>query len=106
MVKADAFQDLVGAAALFRARESQHVLDERDVLEDSLASDQLEVLEDDADRAPEMRDPRSGQLPDVAAVDEDLSRGGFLLACQQLQERRLARARGAGQEDELPALDG
>ncbi len=45
------------------------------------------------------------QHADVAAVDEDLPGGRRLLAEEQLQERRLAGARGARQEDELARLD-
>src|SRR5262249_31118614 len=105
VVQTDALQDVIRTALLLGPGKSQDVLDERDVLEDGLAGDETEILEHDADRAAEVRHLRRRQHPDVAPVDEDLARGRRLLAEEELQERRLPRARGAGQEDELSALD-
>ena len=45
------------------------------------------------------------QPADVAARDEDPARGRDLVAQQELQERRLPRARGADEEDELALGD-
>jgi hypothetical protein len=105
VVQSHALQDLVGPAPLLGARQSEHVLDEGDVFEDGLARDQPEVLEDDADRTAKVRHLGGGEHPDVASVDHDLAGRGSLLSEEELQERRLAGAGRARQEDELPALD-
>src|SRR6185369_10825992 len=70
-----------------------------------LARDQPEVLEHDADRAAEVRDLGGREHPDVPPVDDDLARRWRLLAEEELEQRRLAGAGGARQEDEFPALD-
>src|SRR5215470_8866483 len=105
MVEADAFQDLVGAPLLLRPGQAQDVLDESDVLEHRLAADELEILEDHADRTPEVRDLRRRKDADVAAVDQNLAGRGRLVPKQQLQEGRLARSGRPGQKHELAALD-
>ena len=48
---------------------------------------------------------RAGQVGEVLAGDEDLPAGGPVLAQHQPQERRLARAGRADEEDELAPLD-
>src|SRR6266545_4503758 len=105
VVKADSFQDLVRAAPLLRPRKPEHVLHEGDVLEDRLARDEPEVLEDDPDGPPEVRDLRRGEHPDVTPVDDDLTGRGRLFPEEKLQESRLSRAGRARQKDELAALD-
>ena len=72
---------------------------------DGLVRQQAEVLEDHADRAAQVRDLPAGQPGDVLAGDEDRAPGGALLLEHQPQERRLARAGRADEEDELALLD-
>src|SRR5204862_7486248 len=67
--------------------------------------DQLEILEHDPDRAPEVGKLRIRKNADVPSVDDDLSLARQLVAKEQPQERRLARAGRSGQEDELPLVD-
>src|SRR5262249_25658258 len=72
---------------------------------DRLAGDQPEILEDHADRPPQIGDLAARDGRDVAAVDHDLPRARDLLAEDHPQQRGLAGAAGAGEEDELPAGD-
>ena len=78
---------------------------ERHVLEHGLVGEQLEVLEDAADVAAQVRDLPAVELADVLAGDEDAALGRVLLLVEEADERRLARARRADQEDELALLD-
>ncbi len=78
---------------------------ERDVLVDGLVGQQLEVLEDTADVATELRDLPVAQLRDVAPGDDDASRGGLLLPQEEAEEGRFPGARRAHQEDEFTLLD-
>ncbi len=66
---------------------------------------QTEVLEDDAHGPPELVDPVVRHLQDVHPVDDDLASGGQDLPEDDLEEGRLARAAGSGNEMEIPAPD-
>src|SRR5690606_20587309 len=85
--------------------EPQHPGKEVDILEDRLAVDQPEVLEDDADRAAQEWDLAAGDRRDVAPVDDDLAVAGSLLAKDQAQQGCLAGAGCSGEETELSLLD-
>ena len=78
-----------------RGGHAEDAQDEGHVLEDGLALEELEVLEDDADRAAQLRDLAVGDGGDVAPAHQDLALRGQLLAEDELEERRLARARTA-----------
>lgn len=106
MSERDASQCFVGYAPLPTGVEAEDARQEGDVLEDRLALDQSEVLEDDADRTSKVRDLAARNRRYVASVDDDLPLARCLLAKDQAQERRLAGAGGSGQEAELPALNG
>src|SRR5688572_24613269 len=80
VMEPDALQRLVGTSLLLGARQPEHALYEREVLEDRLASDELEVLEYDSERPAEVRSLRLQKHGDVAAVDEDLSGSRQLFA--------------------------
>ena len=103
--EADEVEDLRHLRAHDVLRPADHLERERDVLVDRLVGEQLEVLEDAADVAPQLRHLPRAEAPDVAARDEDPARGRDLVAQQQLQERRLPRARGPDEEDELALQD-
>ena len=64
-----------------------------------------EVLEDGADLAAQPRHLPAGEPVDLLAGDVDPAAGRSRLAQHQPQERRLARAGGADEEDELALLD-
>ena len=66
---------------------------------------QLEVLEDGADAAAQVGDLVLRERRDVAAGDQDLALGRLELADQHLDQRGLAAAGRADQEDELAAVD-
>jgi len=74
-----------------------------DVVVDGAVGQQLEVLKDGADVAPQQRDLLVRQAADVASRDPHLALGRVELADQQLDQGRLAAARRTDQEDELAA---
>jgi hypothetical protein len=75
------------------------------VLEDRLVGQQPEVLEDAADVPSQVGDPPLGQVDHVAPRLPDAAAVGQLLAQEEPDEGRLARARGADDEDELALVD-
>ena len=90
-----------------RDRHAEHARHERDVLEHGHARDQLEVLEDEADDAAVGLHLRAASAsPDRGRRPSAAPSLGTLLAQQQPQERRLAGAARAGEEDELALVDG
>ena len=101
----DQLEDLGDLLVDHRRRAADHLEAERDVLEDGLVGQQAEVLEDAADVAPQVGDAPLREVDDVAARLEDAARLGELLSQQEAQERRLARARRADDEDELALVD-
>ena len=78
---------------------------ERHVLVDRLGRQQLEVLEDDPDLAPHLGHLATPEPGDVLAVEDDLAAGRELVADEQLDERRLAGAGRADEEDEVALGD-
>jgi hypothetical protein len=105
VVQADRLQGGEGPALLLLDGHGQDAQHERDVLQDRLALQELEILEDDADGSAQLRDLALGDGGDVASPDQDLPLRGQLLAEDELQERGLARPRGPGEERELALLD-
>ena len=75
------------------------------VLVDGLVGQQLEVLEDAADVAPQQRHLGVPQRLQVATRDQDAALRRLELLEDELHERRLARPGGSDQEDELALLD-
>ena len=76
--------------------------DQRDVLARGQAGDQVVELEDEADVAP----PVARQLVlvgvgEVGAAIDDAAGGADVEAAQDVEQRRLAAARGAEQDDQL-----
>ena len=86
-------------------RLADHLEGEGDVLEDGLVGQQAEVLEDGAHLPSQRRDLPAGQPVEVLAEDVHGPGGRALLAQHQPQQRRLAGAGGADEEDELTLLD-
>ena len=105
VLEADPLERVVRAPLLLAARDPRDVQDVGDVLERRLALDELEVLEDDADRASQVGDLRVRKRRDLAAADDDLPLGRQLLPEEEPQQRGLPGPGGARDEDELPALD-
>ena len=101
----DALERLADARADEALRQPEHLERDGDVLVDAPRRDELEVLEDDAEVAPQERDGVVAQARDVAAEEEDAAVVDRLGAVEQAQQRRLARAARARDEDELAALD-
>lgn len=104
-LKADKFEH-VGDALFDLARRRTHgAHGEAQVLVDRLLLDQAEVLEDDTDGAAQQRDLPLGNVRQAEAVDGDLAGRRHDLAGEQLDDRRLAAAARADEENELPVLD-
>src|SRR5579884_35108 len=89
----------------FPVQDPVHLQRERHILAHGLVGQQLEILEHDADLAPEVRYLLLLEAPDILVVDEHAPAGRDLIADQQLDEGRFAGARGADQEGELALRD-
>ena len=87
------------------ARRARHLQREGDVLPDRLGGEQLEVLEDDPDLAAHLRDLAARQPGEVLAVEHDGALRRDLVADEELDQRRLAGARRADEEDEVAFRD-
>ena len=83
--QADEIEDLRHLRAHDVARAADHLERERDVLVDRLVGQQLEVLEDAADVAAQLRDLPAAEPRDVAAGDDDAARRS---ACSSRSSRR------------------
>ena len=103
--EADQAQRLRHLGADLGAAGADHLQRVGDVVVDGAVGQQLEVLEDGADVAPQLRDLLLRQGADVAAGDADRAVGGRLVADQRLDQGRLAAAGRADEEDELAAVD-
>jgi hypothetical protein len=93
----------LGADVLLR--RADHLEGERHVLLRRAVLEEPEVLEDDAEPAAERGDLPGGQRRRTLAGDLHLAVRGAFLDVDELEHRALARARGTGEEDELPAID-
>jgi hypothetical protein len=71
-----------------------------------LIREELEVLEDDADGATEVRDLRAAEPRDVLVVDDDAAGRRDLVPDQEADDRGLAGAGRPDEERELPWVDG
>jgi hypothetical protein len=79
---------------------------ELDVLEDVEHRDQVEALEDEAEGLEaQLRERFLAQPAGVVAIDAHRAGGGDVDAADEVQQRRLAAARGAGERDELAPAD-
>src|SRR4051794_21063370 len=88
-----------------RAALALHLERIGDVLGRATRRQQLEVLEHAADVAPQLRHLGVLEAREVAAADHDPALRRLDLLQQQLDQRRLARARRADDEHELALLD-
>ncbi len=89
--------DVAGAPGDFEGK--------RHVLVHGLVRQQFEVLEHRADRAPQMRHLPGREIGSMLAGDPDVTVGGAFLTHHEPNERGLARARRADEEDELTLGD-
>ena len=79
---------------------------ELDVLQRRQPGEQVEGLEDEADpAAPEGRQRRAGRAGDVLAGHHDPPLGGRVEGADEVEQRRLAAARGPQHHDELAPVD-
>ena len=103
--QADQAQDVRHLAADRLAVLADHLERVRDVRVDRAVRQQLEVLEDDADVAAQLRHLAAAHLGQRVAGDRDVALGRLELLHQQADAGRLAAAGRADDEDELAAAD-
>jgi hypothetical protein len=103
--EADQAQRLRHLLADLGAAGTEHLQRVGDVVVDRSVGEQLEVLEDGADVAPQLRDLLLRQSADVAAGDAHRPLRRLELADQHLDQGRLAAAGRADQEGELATID-
>src|SRR5262245_40470660 len=101
----DRLQGGEGARRDLAPRRAEHPQHERDVLEHGPAREELGVLEDDADGAPEPRHVTPAHRGEIEPRDLDLALGGALVTVEEAEQRGLARSARAGQYDELTLVD-
>ena len=99
-------QDVGHLVAHVAARSAGHLQRVGHVVVDRPVREQLEVLEDDPEVAAVVRDLLARDLGEVASRDGDRAVGRLDLLDQQPHDRRLARAGGADEEDELAGKHG
>src|SRR5262249_28281906 len=94
-------QDPVDGRSGVTPRRPRDLEREADVLADRLGREELEVLEDDPDLPPDDRDLAPWQAREIVAVEDDLALARELVADEELDQRRLAGAGLADEEDEV-----
>src|SRR5438874_52463 len=87
--EADLIEALAGALADVRIGSAQHLERVSHVLDHGAVVEQLEVLEDDADVAPEIGNSCLAETAEVLSADQDLPAGGLLRAEEQAQQGAL-----------------
>src|SRR5512144_649449 len=94
------------AGRLSRLAPAADISAELGVLERGQRGEEVEGLEDEADRlAPEPEELRPRRPGDVLSGDRHPSRGGGIEGSDHVQEGRLATAGGTEDDSELPRLD-
>ena len=87
------------------SRLADHLQAVGDVVVDGAVWQQLVVLEDDSDVAPQLRHLLARHGRELVARDQDLAGVGIELLHQQPDARGLAAARRADEEDKFPSAD-
>src|SRR5712692_543886 len=87
------------------AWRAEHAQDESHVLEDGAPGQQLGVLEDNADGAPQLGDLGPPERGHVEVRDLDLAFGGQLVAVEEAEQGGLARSAGAGEDGEIALVN-
>lgn len=101
-----AFERFADASTHDFRRQSDDFERDGDVVGDSPARNELEVLEDVADVAPQRGNGLMLEATDIATEKKDASFICLLDAVDEPQQRTLARTRGSRDENELTTLDG
>ena len=103
----DQRQQLGGAFVHLRARPASQVEREPDVLKTRQGRQEIEELKNEPDLvAPDPRELVVREAGQRLAVDAHLARGRTVEAAHKIEQRRLARARGADDRHHLAARDG
>ena len=94
--EADLGEHALGALPGVDRRESGRGELRLDVLEGGQRRDQVELLEDESERAqPELGEVAVAQLREIATLEEDAAAGRTVERAEELEERRLSRSRSA-----------
>ena len=105
VLEADELQHLRGPCVALAFRDALHLEPERDVIEDGPVREQPEVLKDHRRRvAAELQELVAGRGDHVAPVELDASGGRLDQANQRPDERRLARAGEAHDDEHLAGV--
>jgi len=103
---AEVVEQLAPARARLARRQPREQPGELDVVGDREVGDEVEELKDEADlAAAQLRPGRLAELVDSAAAEVDLAGCGSVEPAEQVQQGRLAAARGAHDADELALGD-
>src|SRR5262245_19058315 len=105
MLQTDPLEDLERFSLMLGNAHPQHTRDESDVLQHRLAGQQLEVLENEANRAAVGLNLARRQLGEIAPPDHQVTVRRRFLAQEQPQQRGLAGAARASQKNELALVD-
>ena len=100
--EADLLEQRQRPLAQLRRADADRSKPRLDVLERGQGRDQVELLEDEAERVqPELRQLAVAERAEVAPLEEDAARARPVERAEQLQQGRLARAARALERDEL-----
>jgi hypothetical protein len=103
---AEVLEQLAPARARLARRQARQQAGQLDVVGDREVRDEVEELEDEAHLAAAQQRPgRLAELVDPAAAEVDLAGGRSVEPAEQVQQRRLAAARGPHDADELALGD-
>ena len=101
MPKAHPVEGFVSESFLSRCVRSENSRQEAHILEDSFSWDQAKVLKNDPNGPAKERDLSRWNRGDIAAVYDDLTFRGNLLAEDQFEKRGFSGSAGTGKENEL-----
>ncbi len=102
----DGLEELPAASLALLARDAPVEEGEVDVLEHGELRDEVEGLEDEAEvPVPDPGEAVVGEARDVLAREAVRPLGGVVEAAQDVEERRLPRARGADDRDEASLVE-
>src|SRR5262245_15713149 len=105
MAEPDAFESNVSASAALSRRHAAVQQRGGDVVARRQAVDEVELLEDEADPSGQQcRPPTTAERGDVVPVDVNIPGRGPVERADDVEKRRLSRARWADDADQLAAL--
>ncbi len=104
VMQAESLQNVIGPAMGLPGGHAVEAEHEGDVLQNRLSLQELEILENHANLAPQCGESSASDRVDPLAGHPDLSGGGFLGSVEEAEQSGLAGARRTGHKDELASL--